>query len=85
MASNTKQLPRDADSLPVSSHYNTSADRHDATQGASGASRVRIADGDDPALGARSDAASTGSLSGSFSVVSLLKEAVGILRTLNPE
>jgi len=84
MASNQKKLPVSADPLPVGSYYNANADAHEPVQGADGAGRTRIADGDDVALGSRSDAASTGALSGSFSAISLLKEAVGILRTLNP-
>lgn len=83
MAYNQKRIPKDPQGFPLPSHFNAAADRHDANYGAQNAMRVRIADGDGVALGSRSDAVATGALSGSYSVVSLLKEIASQLRDAN--
>lgn len=82
MAYNSKKIPVSADPLPVNSFYNSSSDAHEVVQGSSGAPRFRIADGDHVAAGARSDAESSGALSGDFSLVSLAKETVSLLRDM---
>lgn len=83
MAVSDRYLPKDAENKPVDGFYNSSADEIQARRGSSGAARVRVADGDDVALGARTDAQSSGALSGSFSLISLAKEMVDQLRTQN--
>lgn len=82
MAYNTKKIPVDAGNLPISSNYNAAADEHQPTEGAGNAPRVRIADGNDATLGSRADAASSGDLSGEFTIMALLKEGISKWRSL---
>lgn len=80
MAYNDKHIAKDAARLPVASYYDPGLASHEPVLGADGAPMVRIGDGDDAAVGARTDAPSDGALSGAFSLVSLLKEMVQLLR-----
>lgn len=80
MSATSKHLPKDASNLPVNSHYNETADEHQVTVGSDGAPRSRTAEGDNTALGSRSDAPSSGDLANMFSLIALTKELVHLGR-----
>lgn len=80
MAYNQKRVPLDAGNLPINSNYNESSDAHEPTKGAGNAARILIADGDHVAVGARSDAESSGDLTGDFSLIALTKEMLSLFR-----